>query len=803
MSESGQVWKPWSGPVAQQESSSKQRTDRSIKSLLHLTIGRRPHDAVRLLLAAGLLAGTTLLALIPVGQLELAVYRQVRAIPSITDPAWSVLIWFGSWAGIAGLAALAFYFKRMRVGVLCAVGGSLAWAASSALHLLLGPRETPFATATVSPGFLFPAASVAIMAALAVICTPYLGRVVRHIGWILTVLVAVADVHLGYHLPLGALGGALLGWGVGALLHLLWGAPGRKVSEEVVLHELELAGLRPVHITGLRYRLTDPREFQVLTADQQTLRVKVIRRIGRRAGFWHKLGRMLTVLEAQPAPQLSSRLHEAEHEAYMTLLASRAGVRTPPIVLACDFNYLPPLLVVREIPGRRLTELEPEEIDDALLDEIWRQIAALAGARIAHHDLRAKNVLVDDEKQPWLLSFTFAQAGANPGRLALDLAEALLSVSAVAGVDRTVTSAMRVLSGQELSAALVNLVPLALPRRILAQADVGRQLLTELRETLADRTDQPIPGFRSPVRPASAIGLVLIGAAVYLLLPELSSMQEVVDELRTADWGWLAVATATGFLGVLMSAISILGSSRTALPFWKTLAVQVAAAFTGRTTPAGAGFFGINLVFLERLGLRRSLAVGVTLLNQAATGAVAFLMCVVGVFGLGLSGTFANLSTPTGWQVLLPVVGGLIAVGVLLWSPFGRRRIVQPGLEVASELLQVFRHPVRAAQLCGGALGYLVVSGYGLAACLSALQAEFSLIAVVVVFTAGNTIGHLAPSPGGIGAVEASLVAGLTAIGISPTSSITAVLISRLLTYWLPVLPGIAMFRYLQHRQVI
>jgi uncharacterized protein (TIRG00374 family) len=71
------------------------------------------------------------------------------------------------------------------------------------------------------------------------------------------------------------------------------------------------------------------------------------------------------------------------------------------------------------------------------------------------------------------------------------------------------------------------------------------------------------------------------------------------------------------------------------------------------------------------------------------------------------------------------------------------------------------------------------------------------------VFTAGNTIGHLAPSPGGIGAVEASLVAGLTAIGISPTSSITAVLISRLLTYWLPVLPGIAMFRYLQHRQVI
>ena len=197
--------------------------------------------------------------------------------------------------------------------------------------------------------------------------------------------------------------------GVGALLHLLWER--RRGGPEVVLHELELAGCG--RCTSRGCAIGCPIEEFKSHLDQQTLRSNSFAR-SRRAGFWHKLGRMLTVLEAQPAPQLSSRLHEAEHEAYMTLLASRAGVRTPPIVLACDFNYLPPLLVVREIPGRRLTELEPEEIDDALLDEIWRQIAALAGARIAHHDLRAKNVLVDDEKQPWLLSFTFAH-GANPG----------------------------------------------------------------------------------------------------------------------------------------------------------------------------------------------------------------------------------------------------------------------------------------------------------------------------------------------------------------------------------------------------
>ncbi|WP_270954571.1 PAC2 family protein, partial [Saccharopolyspora oryzae] len=44
------------------------------------------------------------------------------------------------------------------------------------------------------------------------------------------------------------------------------------------------------------------------------------------------------------------------------------------------------------------------------------------------------------------------------------------------------------------------------------------------------------------------------------------------------------------------------------------------------------GIVGINVVYMERLGLRRPRAVGVTLLNQAGTGAVAFVVAVVGVF---------------------------------------------------------------------------------------------------------------------------------------------------------------------------
>lgn len=764
----------------------------SPRSRLRLSIGRHPGDLGKLALVAGLLVLSALLVLIPANPVEIAVHQQLIALPRVADPFWVVLTWIGSWAGIVGVVVATSYLGWIRVALLCGGSGALTWLVAMLMHQLLARPG----------GHPFPSEEVAVVTVLAVVATPYFGRTPRYLGWGLVLLTGIAVVHLDLHLPLGAVGGALLGWGVGLLCHLVWGAPGRKVSELVIFDELEQAGLAPVSISALRHRLLQPREFAVDTVDGPTLRVKVVRRLSRRAGGWYKLKRLLMLLDVQDEPSLSTPHHEVEHEAYAALLAARAGVRTPEVVLAGDVPYAPALLVMREVPGRRLTELSPEEIDDELLAGVWEQVALLAEARIAHHDLRAKNILVDERGRPWLLSFTFSHPGADDARCAQDLAEALVSVAALVGTERAVTSAIAALPVESLGAALGSVVPLALPRRIRAQAQRGRYFLAELRETLADRLGLPIPGFRSPVRPTTVLSLLLVGAAVYLLIPELSNTRDVVGALRHANWGWLAVAVVTGFAAVVLSSISVQGSSRIPLPFWLTLQVQVAAAFTGRTTPGGAGFFGINVVYLERLGLRRPLAVGVTLLNQAGTGAVAFVVSVIGVFAVGLSGTFTNLSLP-GWQLMVVVAAAVLVAVLVVLSPPGRRRIMPSVREVSRELLETLRHPVRALQLFGGALGYLVVSGLGLATSLAALHPNFSWTAVTIVFVVGNTLGHLVPSPGGLGAVEAVLLAGLGAMGVPPTAAVAAVLLSRLLTYWIPVLPGILMFRYLQHRNVI
>ncbi len=352
-----------------------------------------------------------------------------------------------------------------------------------------------------------------------------------------------------------------------------------------------------------------------------------------------------------------------------------------------------------------------------------------------------------------------------------------------------------------LEAALAFLQPLALPRRIRRQLDAERLTITELRETLAEQIDRPIPTLRSPLRPATLVSLLLLGAAVYTLLPQLSSMPGVVGSLLAADPWWLAVAALTGMLAVVGSAVSMLGSSPAPLPFWKTTAVQIAVAFTGRTTPGGVGFFAVNIAFMERLGMRRASAVGVTVLNMAAFSVLGGIWCAIGLLGIGASSSVQRIDIPHGWPVVVALGGAVVAAIAVLATPFGRRRFVQPAWHVTRELLATLRQPVRAVQLFGGTTANLVLSGLGLRGLPRSTPVP--VLGVIGVFMVGQTLGHVVPIPGGLGPTEALMIAGLTALGTAPTVAVAATLAARLLTYWLPVLPGIVTFRYLQHHGVV
>ena len=65
------------------------------------------------------------------------------------------------------------------------------------------------------------------------------------------------------------------------------------------------------------------------------------------------------------------------------------------------------------------------------------------------------------------------------------------------------------------------------------------------------------------------------------------------------------------------------------------------------------------------------------------------------------------------------------------------------------------------------------------------------------MYLGASLIAAAAPTPGGLGAMEAALVAGFTGVGMDPGLAVAAVLSYRLVTYWLPILPGWISFRRL------
>jgi len=91
-------------------------------------------------------------------------------------------------------------------------------------------------------------------------------------------------------------------------------------------------------------------------------------------------------------------------------------------------------------------------------------------------------------------------------------------------------------------------------------------------------------------------------------------------------------------------------------------------------------------------------------------------------------------------------------------------------------------------------LGYLVA----FLGALHALGAHPALLPASIVYLAGNTVGSFAPTPGGLGAIEAVLTAGLTAIGVPAHEAIPAVLIFRIATFWLPIPAGWVSYTVLQ-----
>jgi uncharacterized protein (TIRG00374 family) len=330
-------------------------------------------------------------------------------------------------------------------------------------------------------------------------------------------------------------------------------------------------------------------------------------------------------------------------------------------------------------------------------------------------------------------------------------------------------------------------------------------LLTQIRhQVLLIRPQAPVePARLERVKPRTLMSFIAGAIGAYFLLTQLTHI-EFGPLVANAEWGWVAAAVLFSAASYFAAAMALLGFVPERVGFLRTVAAQVAGSFVKIVAPAAVGGVALNTRFLQRQGVRPGLAV-------ASVGASQ-------LFGLGchilMLLSFGYLTGTEKTPSLSPsrtVIAGLLTVAVLVLVvtsvPFLRKFVVTRVRSlfagVVPRMLDVLQRPQKLITGIGGMLLLTACFVMCLDASIRAFGQEgtsLSIASVAVVFLAGNALGSAAPTPGGVGAVEATLTVGLIAVGLPKEVAAPAVLLFRLLTLWLPVLPGWLAFNQLSRK---
>ncbi|WP_326588140.1 lysylphosphatidylglycerol synthase transmembrane domain-containing protein [Streptomyces sp. NBC_01294] len=607
------------------------------------------------------------------------------------------------------------------------------------------------------------------------------------------------------------------------------------------------------------------RRYHVTLEDGPPLDVTVVDREQQAQGFFYRVWRRLTLRGITTRRSLQSLRQALEQEALLAYAAIAAGANAPKLIATSELGPDAVMLVYEHLGGRTLDSLPDEEITDELSRNAWEQVRALQSRRIAHRRLTGDALVVDRSGNVILTDLRGGEIAAGDLVLRMDIAQLLTTLGLRVGAERSVASAVSVLGPDTVADCLPLLQPIALSRstratlRRLARERADRQreavlessraakaareaesaasatpvsasaaadrkaekkalddaldgareedLLSQIRQqVLLIRPQAPVePARLERIRPRTLVSFIAGAFGAYFLLTQLAHVDfgTVIGE---AQWGWVGAALAFSALSYFAAAMSLLGFVPERVSFLRTVVAQVAGSFVKLVAPAAVGGVALNTRFLQRAGVRPGLAVASVGASQLF-GLASHILLLLS-FGY-LTGTEKTPEmTPS-----RAVIAGLLTVAVLVLVvtavPFMRKFIVTRVRAlfagVVPRMLDVLQRPKK---LMTGIGGMLLLTGC-FVMCLDASIRAFgggeaiSYASIAVVFLAGNALGSAAPTPGGMGAVETTLTLGLIAAGLDKEVAISAVLLFRLMTFWLPVLPGWISFNFLTRKEAI
>ncbi len=337
-----------------------------------------------------------------------------------------------------------------------------------------------------------------------------------------------------------------------------------------------------------------------------------------------------------------------------------------------------------------------------------------------------------------------------------------------------------------------------------------------------DTAELPIFTTRRLVQTSVVVFALLVG--IYFLFPKLVGLGNALDRLDEADPVWIAIAIGFNVLafGTYIALFkAVVGGRELRLRWSETYEINMAGlAATLLFSAAGAG--GIVLTFwaLRKAGMAR---------RDVARRMVAFLALHYAFYPLALilfgillrTGVLNGKSSVELTIIPAGVAGGLLALGLLLAlvpPDLGRRvgRFVrgERGRSIAATVAKVpatlaegfrfaiglFAHPSQGGLAVLGAAGFWAANIGILWAAFHAFGVHVPLAVVVQGFFLGMVANLIPFAPAGVGAVDAGMIGAFVLFGIPEETVFPAVLIYRLVAFWLPIPFGLVAFFQLRKR---
>ena len=550
---------------------------------------------------------------------------------------------------------------------------------------------------------------------------------------------------------------------------------------------------------------TGSRQYAATTSTGDRLDITVYDRDQQAAGAFYRLYRSLLLRSpvSRGAPLSPDRT--VERRALLSYAAEDAGAPTPALRAVVRAGPEATVLAYDYHAGTTLAERNPG-VTDAELRNIWDAVHVLHEHRVTHRSLTADRILLTGDDQVMLLDLGDGDVAASDLQVRLDVAQLLAELALYVGPERSADLALEKAGADELVGVVPLLQRVALARSTRAELRRRRDVLPALRQRLlaAVPGGEVTPVRLERIRFRSLVTLVASVAAAYLLAGELARVS-LGHALQTSDWHWGLVALALSAVTYVGATLELSGFVSERLNFTRTLLAQLAGSFVTLVTPAAVGGAALNIRYLQRRKVPAPVAAASVGVSQLVAIVLHILLLVVSIAVAGAAAKEPFRPPPT-WSYF--VLAGLVvaALGVLA-VPAGRRLLrarVQPMLgQVLPRLLEVAQQPRKLAEGIGGALLLSLAYILCLAACVQAFHGSAAIASIAVVYLTGSALGSIIPTPGGIGAVEAALTAGLVATGLHGTEAASAVLLFRLLTFWLPVPFGYAALNYLERKDAI